>query len=416
MASRYATASGNWSNPAIWDGGVAIPAAGDTVRPNTFTVTIDQNLTGATYDLRNDAGAPAAAGGSFAVSSIPGGGRTINANITRGASTNCLVVSATSGTLTLTGNIATDTNVNAGQALSVSGAGCTVNVTGTVNGGSGTGSTTNSVDGIGVSAVATLNVTGNVTGGSTSGAGAQNGIDVTAAATVTVTGNVTGGPGGANCAGIRIAADATVTINGNVTGSATSTPHGIDVTSTTWNGDLIINGDTTASATAAAVLVSTTTSTTGSVDFNGDVTAATGFHGAQFTTGAVLVRSQGVVTDASNGRIGLYAPFVVFPALPAKSTVVKRGDAGFPSIGNPVTLTNFEDNGLPDPTDVRRGTVYGPDDTLEGTRYPALTAADVWDYLLADLDTVGSIGAYLKNAATHPVVAALLAAAMNDNS
>lgn len=40
---RVAVASGNWSNTATWNGGV-LPAAGDIVASNGFTVTIDQNV------------------------------------------------------------------------------------------------------------------------------------------------------------------------------------------------------------------------------------------------------------------------------------------------------------------------------------------------------------------------------------
>lgn len=43
MALRAAIASGNWSNPAIWNNGV-LPVAGDIVASNGFTVTIDQNI------------------------------------------------------------------------------------------------------------------------------------------------------------------------------------------------------------------------------------------------------------------------------------------------------------------------------------------------------------------------------------
>ena len=43
MALRGAVASGNWSNPAIWNGGV-LPSSGDIVASNGFTVTIDQNI------------------------------------------------------------------------------------------------------------------------------------------------------------------------------------------------------------------------------------------------------------------------------------------------------------------------------------------------------------------------------------
>jgi hypothetical protein len=43
MALRVAVATGNWSNPAIWNGGV-LPTTGDVVASNNFTVTIDQNV------------------------------------------------------------------------------------------------------------------------------------------------------------------------------------------------------------------------------------------------------------------------------------------------------------------------------------------------------------------------------------
>ena len=43
MALRAAIATGNWSNPATWNGGV-LPNPGDVVASNNFTVTIDQNI------------------------------------------------------------------------------------------------------------------------------------------------------------------------------------------------------------------------------------------------------------------------------------------------------------------------------------------------------------------------------------
>jgi hypothetical protein len=43
MPLRGAVANGNWSNPATWNGGI-LPAVGDVVASNGFTVTIDQNI------------------------------------------------------------------------------------------------------------------------------------------------------------------------------------------------------------------------------------------------------------------------------------------------------------------------------------------------------------------------------------
>jgi len=52
MANRHAIASGNWSDPAIWDGGT-VPGAGDDVWSNGFNVDIDvSSIT--VNSLRND--------------------------------------------------------------------------------------------------------------------------------------------------------------------------------------------------------------------------------------------------------------------------------------------------------------------------------------------------------------------------
>ena len=44
MANVYATKTGNWSDVTVWNTG-ALPTAADDVRPNGFTVTINQDIT-----------------------------------------------------------------------------------------------------------------------------------------------------------------------------------------------------------------------------------------------------------------------------------------------------------------------------------------------------------------------------------
>lgn len=44
MPLKSAIASGNWSDPAIWDAG-QLPRVDDVVASNGFTVTIDQTVT-----------------------------------------------------------------------------------------------------------------------------------------------------------------------------------------------------------------------------------------------------------------------------------------------------------------------------------------------------------------------------------
>jgi hypothetical protein len=100
MANRYAVANGNWSNPATWDGGT-LPAAGDTVRPNGFTVTIDVDV--GAEQLINNASAPAVAGGTF---NLPGG-RTLSANVSgQSAGSSCVTnVASPTGVRSIVGNV-----------------------------------------------------------------------------------------------------------------------------------------------------------------------------------------------------------------------------------------------------------------------------------------------------------------------
>lgn len=107
MANRYAVATGNWSSLATWDGGASLPGAGDTVRPNGYTVTIDQDIT--ITELRADASSPAVAGGSF----LFGVGRTITGNIlftTGGGS--MLFLTGSGSSRTVVGNITSTVSGN----------------------------------------------------------------------------------------------------------------------------------------------------------------------------------------------------------------------------------------------------------------------------------------------------------------
>lgn len=108
MANRYAVKSGNWSDPTVWDGGT-LPGVDDVVRPNSFTVTIDQDIT--VTELRNNASSPAVAGGSFQVIdlAVP---RTISAGYMLGQNPECLKVLASTGTLTIIGNLDVVSNNN----------------------------------------------------------------------------------------------------------------------------------------------------------------------------------------------------------------------------------------------------------------------------------------------------------------
>lgn len=237
MANRYAVANGNWSNTATWDGGT-LPASGDTVRPNNYTVTVDQNVTVA--QLRNDASSPAVAGGTFTLTN----GITVTATaITSGSSVNPVITfnlasgstSTVVGDLTGSANLQTTISITnsgtlnwVGTALAntncpsinvTSGAtGATINATGTGTAASGTGYVINIATSI------TVNWTGTINGGTST-----NVYGISCANTgsnITVTGTVNGGAS-TGATGINGSA-MTVTVIG--TAAATSTAHAVEGT------------------------------------------------------------------------------------------------------------------------------------------------------------------------------------------
>jgi hypothetical protein len=372
MANRYAVATGNWSAPATWDGGT-LPGVGDVVRANNFTVTIDQDID--VGQLRTDAAAPAVNGGTFLVATIPGGGRTITAGLVVGYTAG-ISVSAPSGVLTVNADLE---SISTTYALTfLSGALCTVIVNGDV----------------------TI---------STSGAGgAPAGIFVSQGpVTLIVNGNATGGGGGAGTRpAIQITVStATVTLNGDAIGG-TGSP-GVLIS----NGALTVTGACIGGAGATSDGVRSTTSNP-TVDAQGAVTAGSIGHGILAAAG--LVRARGPLTDHSSGRTAVMAQRRILHASPADTDWTVRDDAGFPTVGAAMVLTNIG-NGMPDPADVAAGVVYGAAGEHTGTMpTSALTAAAVWDVLVADLDTAASIGLRLRDTATVDTVGAQIAAGVGD--
>jgi hypothetical protein len=206
MALRYAVASGNWSNTAIWNGGT-LPTASDDVYSNTFTVTIDQDIT--VLSLRNSAGAPALAGGVFQTLVA---GYTINATgagIVCGAITTGTVSLNASGAHTTIVGLVTGGPTASMYAINipVTSANTNLTVVGNVlSGASGSSYGINNGSGNNV-----ITINGNVTG--TVGIAVRNTIVNT---TVNITGNVIGG--GVGAFGVQVVGTSAVHITGNVTG------------------------------------------------------------------------------------------------------------------------------------------------------------------------------------------------------
>jgi hypothetical protein len=134
MATRYAVATGNWSNTATWDGGT-LPTAADDVHANNRTVTIDQNVT--VLSLRTTAGGAAVAGGGFSIPS----GSSYNVTATNGfiAGSSAVLTITGTGTRVITGNAtgsATTATVNTIYVTHSSGNIPNVTINGNLLGGS----------------------------------------------------------------------------------------------------------------------------------------------------------------------------------------------------------------------------------------------------------------------------------------
>jgi len=374
MANRYAVATGNWSSASTWDGTTTLPTTGDTVRPNTFTVTIDQDIT--VTELRNDASSPAAAGGGFVLNPT----RTINANITNANSTALVTFSSDSpnsaaingsitsgtgsavvlsgtGTLTITGNVIT--GGSSGDGITTSAAGI-LNVIGNLTGGPQGGGQNRSA--VQVSSGATINVTGNVNGSTTASFNRGCGITISNAnAVVNITGNVTGGANGVGLNhGINMGASATISINGNVTGGGFVSPsmcNGINVASG-YTGTITITGTITGGNSQAIFSNNPNTK----IIHTGDLSAS---------SSGVLPIASGVYLIHSSNNL---------------THTLRTNNSGNPGATRSLYTGNL---GQPVQADVRYATIFGASNEYTGSlRVPSVSY--VSQGVLVD-NTIGSL-------------------------
>lgn len=365
MANVYATKSGNWSDTTVWNTG-ALPTSADDVYSNTFTVTIDQDVT--VLSLRNTSTTGVAAGGGFTCSTA----RTITATsggLIAGAA-NLLTLSHTSGT-TITVN-ATITGGNVGI-------GCVINSTGTTNiTGNCTGGTGASGYAVNVTGAATTTITGNLTGGS---ATTSHGCLLSAAAsTTTVVGNLVASLGGNAAYGISCQIGTNVTITGSLTGG-----YGVSSAANTYA--LYMTGG------------STVVNITGQL--NAGISPALYIDGGTATcTGPFICSTAG------------QSPFLIASnAGSIKLSPITNNEFRFAkSGGGTSSLWSTDVNGgQPSAANVRYGTTYGVGGALTGTlRVPA--ASSVAYGALVD-NTTGTAAVKLQDVAA--VVAAQIAAALS---
>lgn len=222
MAVKYPLANGNRSNAANRDSWT-LPATGDEVRSNGYTVSIDIDLNAYSFTSIDNTG-----GGGFTCAIAC----TINSALitSKVSSTTCITTSHSSGTtVTINGNLTCDVGGSAKIPVSHTGTG-TLFINGDITGYNSTWYNYN--DGLRITSTGIVNITGNVSCAGNGGGYAGCGINVSGACTLNITGDVTGSPtaGGTRVIGIYSSGLwATINIIGNVQGGNNATSFGISL-------------------------------------------------------------------------------------------------------------------------------------------------------------------------------------------
>jgi hypothetical protein len=402
MATILANQTGNWSATSTWVGGV-LPTSGDVVVANNKTVTVDISPT--VSEVRNDATGGATAGGSFTLSS----GVTLRANVISGSGNsvnNCVAFGGASpNSASIVGNVFFSSAGNM-PAVQNNSSG-TLNIVGNCDGGFVnylSNAVTNASSGV-------INITGTVTGGPI---GSSHGVVNSAGGTINISGVVVGGKAG-NIWGALNQSTGTINITGSVLGGSVSTAYGVNNQST---GTVTIVG----SATGGNVSPAAFNTTTGILN----VTRAVG---NGFGLGSSGMTSQpGVVSNVAGSLTNVeeieYGSLGQSPTSGPIRFVDKTSNVALfyrgSSFSSKKTLVDSSvvAGGVPASSDVRSGVSYNlganvgscviPNANsvvfgvpVDGTTGSAvLSPASVWNFLISNMSTSGSIGERVKNCAT----------------
>jgi hypothetical protein len=438
MAVRYAIATGNWSNTAIWNGGT-LPTSADDVYSNNFTVTIDQDVT--VLSIRNTAQAPAAAGGGFILNgsnltvSATGGGFVTGA--TR-------LLTYTGSNCVLNGNIIGSTTTAAIESLFHNSTGAL-----TINGDVSNISTSPAITIIRTNSTGTLNINGNIFSD-----GHGTNVDVITICTVNIVGNVTRFGSFRRGNLINITAGATVNITGDITQLSTANGNFIIVINSipsvvNITGNVVSNNNNGATAIAPG---QGTLNITGNVSYlttGGANAIYSNFNGYISIVGTISTSANGAaVSSTGAGAINLFSgPFIcsTYGFVPYQCVRMHL----IPSVGTYFEFRDETTNGALSPgaiapptrmispsaiadapiaSNVRAGIVYANGSQTGTCVIPptasvaygilvdnttgsaVLNAEDIWKVPVTSLTGSGSIGARIKNISTVQSTGAQLAA------
>lgn len=318
MATITAAATGNWSAPGTWIGGV-VPGPGDVARCAAFNVTIDVDITVATLE--------ATAAGRFQVTT----GRTVTANVVNSTGTGyaLLFSNGVGTTATLIGNASGTATATNAAIMSHTGAG-NLTITGTVTGGAGT-----NIYGFWNQANAAVVINGDVSGGvGSSSTGAHN----AGSGSITINGNATGGSSG-SAHGVSNISSGSVTVNGNVTGGVGNSAHGAQ---NSLGGTVTINGNATGGVGSGAIGANNTNNGTVVVSGRAQGAGTLGSYGCAnlgagtMTVGTAVGNNYGPGGSAVSSVVGLLGNNVAGNV--TRVYAIESGPYGQIAIGGPVLI------------------------------------------------------------------------------
>jgi hypothetical protein len=438
MPNRWAISSGNWSNTAIWNGGLGLPTSSDDIWANGFNVLIDQDITARTLRNHPVTTPVIAAGGSF----INTGSRTITCTLPLAGSGGIyggfINYQSTAAVLIVTGsdtvNIVSDIMGGLlpapyGNAVIIRNTG-TVNITGNIAG--------YVLEGVGIYTAAggTVNISGSIRGNYLRSGGGSNsvGVQVSTNKTINIIGDVIGGTltGGT---GLQFSAAATATVNilGNVYSiGALNSIYSVSTGATTLNitgsvycnigasaasivmagsvSNLMISGSIIANQSVNAI----SQTAPGLSSIQGPIYAGLSTPGVQFSSATHFLTATGPFYNVNN-RNAVYALNL---QLLSGSTTSWTFDTE--TFGEQRTLytADFPGN-FPSASNVRQGTVFGNTGQFTGTvsipsasnvlkgvlldnttGSASFTTQNVWSVLTSSLNVTESIGERLQNVST----------------
>jgi hypothetical protein len=376
MANIKAAQSGNWSDTSTWQGGV-LPGLDDIAIANSYTVTIDQDISVQT--LSNSTFGSSTAGGFFQITTV-GAGVTRNINLSLGlgnaattyvgTTTGLLRISATSGTIDFGSANITGGSVTSRPVLIVIGSNITVKTTGNASA-SVTSSNAIQISNLAVNVTLIVNdvtvfgivlaaqrstfICNNITGGS---ANSSYGLFISGRYCVIEANTVTGGSSAGESGTIIVQSVGNALSIKNLIGG---TGLGALALSYSFYTNNILKVENVYAGAAPAISLT---------NLNNDfmLFVVTGEVVASSTANAI------VNTNVPNAEFRFLGPLIDTPERKAVRCLkfTLTGEAGsltsistYDSTGAPITLSNYHPDS-PAPSNVRKGVLYGPNNQLTG--------------------------------------------------